>query len=352
MGKKISLVITNLSSGGAERVLSIVANYLANLNYDVQVIALQDDSIDYLLNEKVKFIYLERKFKKKPLYILERIYKLRKLISNSEVVISFLWFVNIYTIVASLFLNKKIIISERSDPANELNGSRIGKWLRNVIYILPDKIVFQTLEAKEHYSEIIQEKGVIIPNPITPNLPNRYLLDRKKEVVSICRLAPQKNIKMTIDAFSKLIKDYPDYTLVIYGEGQQRRELEIYIEKLLLNNKIFLPGFKPDIHDRIVDSAIYISSSNYEGISNSMLEALAMGIPSVVTDCPVGGARMFIKNNVNGILVPINNVDALYEAMKAIIENEEFTEQLSKNATLIREELSIDIICKKWVELI
>ncbi|RAV13808.1 glycosyltransferase [Paenibacillus contaminans] len=354
MKKKVTFIITDMSSGGAERVLSIIANYLAQrTNIDVKIVAIQDDLVDYPLDERINHFYLECKMKSKPLRIIERVIKLRRIIKDSDVVISFLWFLNIYTVIASLFLNKKIIISDRSDPANEVKGMfSIGRILRNLFYRLPDKIVFQTLDASNYYPNAIRKSSTIIPNPISPYLPPRYSGERKKEIVAMCRLAPQKNLTMMIDSFEMLVKDHPEYRLIIYGEGEQRQELEKYIDQLRLNEKIELPGFKNNIHEKIIDSAIFVSSSNYEGISNSMLEALGMGIPSVVTDCPVGGARMYITTNENGILVPVGDAKAMYRGMKKIVEDKDFSEKMSKKATLIRNDLSVDVICKKWLELI
>jgi glycosyltransferase involved in cell wall biosynthesis len=349
---KVSFIITNLSSGGAERVLSIVANYFAQQNIDVQIIAVQDNSIDYPIDKRIRYVYTERKLKK-PFAIIERILDIRRHIKDSDVVISFLWHINVYTILATRFLNKKVIISDRSDPANEvINATKLQQLARDIFYYFPERIVFQMPGAKSYYSSKIQEKGLIIPNPISPYLPDPYTGIRRKEIVAVCRLAPQKNIKMTIDAFDLLYKDHPDYTLTIYGDGELREELEIYVEKLSLQGVISFPGFTKNVHEKIIDSAMYISSSDYEGISNSMLEALAIGLPSVVTDCPVGGAKMFVKNNENGILIPTGDTNALHEAMKRIIEDTGFAEKLSKNALKLREELSPAIICQRWLELL
>lgn len=353
MKKNVTFVITRLTSGGAERVISVIANYFSNQNLNVKVIALRDHTVDYHLSESIQHVHLKRTRKGRFLAILERVFKLRKEIKNSDVVISFLWFINIYTIIASLFLNVKVIISDRSDPISELeNIPKIGRFLRDFFYKFADKIVFQTEEAKSYYSSAIQRKSIIIPNPITPGLPERHKGKRKKELVAVCRLAPQKNLKMMIDSFALLHEKYPEYNLIIYGEGELEKEIKDYIIKLNLENNVFLPGFKKDVHERIVDSTMYLSSSNYEGISNSMLEALAMGLPSVVTDCPVGGARMFIKNNINGILVPVGDTKTFYHSMKKIIENPKFARKLSENATKIYDELNANKICEIWYGLI
>ena len=221
-----------------------------------------------------------------------------------------------------------------------------------MVYNLPDKIVFQTPDAMAHYSKSIQKRGVVIPNPVSPYLPQRFEGERTKEIVAMGRLAAQKNFKMMIDAFAMLVKEHPEYKLIIYGKGPQQDMLEQRIRELSLEDKVLLPGFVTDIHDKILKSAMYVSSSNYEGISNSMLESLGMGIPSVVTDCPVGGAKMFVRNDENGVLVPVGDVDAFYEGMKKIAEDKDFAEKISKNAVKIREELDADRICKKWLDLV
>lgn len=356
--KKVSFVTLHLSIGGAERVISLIANYCAKYNLEVQVITLSTEEVIYPIDNKIKHLHIKRTIKK-PFHIIERIPKIRKAIKDSDIIVSFIWWNNICTILASLFLNKKIIISDRNDTESELkkyfNNPLIRKFaeiLIKFLYRFATKVVFQTADAQNFYPNAIQKKSVVIPNPIVPYLPERYTGIRRKEIVAMCRLERQKNIKMMIDAYALLVQDYPEFTFIIYGEGELRWELEEYIENLSLKDKIFLPGFQKAIHERVVDIYMYVSSSDYEGISNSMLEALGMGLPSVVTDCPVGGARMFIKQNENGILVPVGNTQAMYEGMKKIIEDDEFREKISNNAIKIREEISVDIICKKWLDLI
>ena len=97
---------------------------------------------------------------------------------------------------------------------------------------------------------------------------------------------------------------------------------------------------------------MFVSSSDFEGMSNSMLEAMALGLPCVCTDCPAGGARAVIKDGENGLLTPVGDSHALYLAMKKVAENPELAAKLSKNSVKIREEQSVDKIIKKWMELI
>jgi len=162
----------------------------------------------------------------------------------------------------------------------------------------------------------------------------------------------KKNLKLLIDAFIQLHKEFPEYKLNIYGDGAAKNEIKNYIKEQNMDQHIILYDFIQNIHEEIVDNAMFVSSSDYEGISNSMLEAMAMGLPVVVTNCPCGGAKMFVKNNENGILVDVRDKEALYEGMKKIITDNIFAEKISNEAIKIKEELNSDKISKKWIERI
>jgi len=145
---------------------------------------------------------------------------------------------------------------------------------------------------------------------------------------------------------------HKDYKLIIYGRGHMLRELKLPRKKLNLEEKVKFPGYVDNLMERIKNASIYVSSSDFEGISNSMLEALAMGIPSICTDCPVGGAAMVIENNKNGILIPVGDVKALSGAMLKIIEDKEFANLLSTEAVKVRKKYDVSKICKKWIDII
>ena len=137
---------------------------------------------------------------------------------------------------------------------------------------------------------------------------------------------------LPIYAFSMLADEFPEYKLVIYGQGVLEDELRAQIKSLNLEDRVLLPGFASNILEKVAPCSMFVSSSDFEGISNSMLEALGMGLPAVVTDCPVGGARMIIKSGENGILVPVGDTQAMYEAMRSILKDparsEEHTSEL------------------------
>ena len=351
--KEVTFTIGYLGIGGAERVISVLANNFVKRGIKVNIIATNEPDIVYELDKRINYYYIECNNKIKPIRMLERIWKLRKIIKNidGEKIVSFLHKPIIFTIIATRFTDKKLYFSERNNPYMEPT-SKIERMFRDIAYNFGEKIIFQTDDAKNYFKEKIRKKGYVISNPIKDNLPKPFEGERKKTIVSVCRLDQQKNIKMLIDAYELLEKEYPEYNVVVYGEGPMRNELEHYVRNKNLHNKIRFPGFSKNVHNDIIDCAMYVSSSNYEGISNSMIEALGIGVPTIVTDCPIGGARMMIENNENGILVEVGNEKQLYEAMKKIIEDKEFSKKISKNSLKINEILNSNNISNQWLDVL
>ncbi len=357
MKKKILFVNASLTGGGSERVMTTLANYLADNGFQVTMIIVRNRERTYELNSKVNDVQLTYKNNNKFYILYKRIYEIRKIIKqlNPDTIISFMTDINFFTILSCINLKKRVIISERAHPllinVNEKKPLYI-RILKKILYPLADNIVFQTKFAKSCYPLKIQRKSCIIPNPISPDLPNVYEGLRKKVIVAAGRLSEEKNFSMLISAFYEVSKIHKDYKLIIYGRGHMLGELKLLRKKLNLEEKVKFPGYVDNLMERIKNAAIYVSSSDFEGISNSMLEALAMGIPSICTDCPVGGAAMVIENNKNGILIPAGDVTALRDAMLKMIEDSEFANLLSIEAVKVRQKYDVSKICKRWIDII
>lgn len=351
--KKVIFITNVLGNGGSGRVMSTIASYLAENEYNVEVYSFLNNYETYKISNKIKSEVIKCKSKNIYLKKIERILKLRKIFKYNKdaTIIAFEYFVNMQTIIASLFLKNKVIISERNDPSKHGNKFFVNE-LRHLLYRYTDILVCQTNDAKEYFKHSIQKKTIVIPNPIMSNLPDRFDGIRKKEIVTFCRIEPQKNLKLMIDAFTLINKEYPDYTLSIYGDGSEKQKLVEYVNEINLDKSINFYGFTDNIHSKIIDKAMFVSSSDYEGISNSMLEAMSIGLPCVVTDCPCGGARMMIENNINGVLTKVGDVYGMYNAMKNIIENKQLSDELSINASKIKEKLDQDKICAKWKKIV
>ncbi len=251
----------------------------------------------------------------------------------------------------------RVIISERSDPSQSVSSKTNMAFLKTM-YERADQIVFQTPDVMQWYNDHINVKGRIIFNPLKPDLPKRFIGVRKKRIVNFCRISKEKNLHLLINSFDNFSKDFPEYELCIYGdvvgESSQRyiENVEETIKQVACKNKIHILPAQKDIHSIIKDYAMFVSSSDFEGMSNSMLEAMAIGLPTICTDCPAGGARAVIKDHENGILVPVNDVQAMANAMKGIAGDPELAEKLSLNGTKLREELSVNKIVNQWMEII
>lgn len=345
MSDKVLFLCNCLHNGGAQRVLVSLANNMAEQGYDVSIIASFNNG-SYPLHKSINVKYVGYGQYLKFIKIVRTEIKKK----GPKVVISFEYFFNLLACIACFGLRTKLIISERNDPSRVGSGF-IKDKIRNLLYCFAETLVCQTPDAKAYFPQYIQKKTVIIPNPLKPNLPSRYIGKRKKEVVTFCRLNPQKNLPILIEAFSEFIKTHSDYTLKIYGDGEERPSLENLINKYNLTSKVSILKPCDNIHEVVIDSAMFVLPSNYEGLSNSMLEAIAIGLPSICTDCPCGGARMIIKTEKNGLLIPVGDVNALILAMNKLADDESFAEKLSNEGVILKSQLSIQSISNKWIAL-
>ena len=353
MKDKILFVNSRLSDGGAERVMTLLANEFAN-HYDVSMILVREKREEiYQLDSRIEKIQLEygnsgtiRRQLKRVLYVRKYIREI-----DPNLVISFVEDINVVTLLACIGLNKKIIVSERCNPKSNIGfvGTFVRSFIQKFIYLLADKVIFQTEYAKSCFSLKIQKRSVVIPNPVNPEIPEPYTGMRNKEIVAVGRYEKQKNFPMLIEAFAKFVKEHLDYKLTIYGEGPLRSEYKLLLNELGISEKVNLAGYVSDVNNKMKSAMMYVSSSDYEGISNSMIEALAMGVPTICTDCPVGGARMMINDGKNGLLTPVGDVESLYEAMSKVADDEKLTQVLAENAIKIRENYSIEKIFKMWL---
>ena len=400
MGKKrkIIFLIKVMSGGGAERVISILSRALVKRGFDVTLILTHqklkeaylrdiDEDIQVIsLKDQVEGIFSEQVGAKMHMLYARALGKINRMFQgkeSDEVSIQkyyarnyakVLWLKEYFkkhkksTIIAflydSIFLSllsvsneNKVIISERGDPEQSLASKTTMAFLHSK-FSKADYIVFQSPDIQKWYEKNMQVNGEVIFNPVKSNLPERFVGERQKKIVNFCRISDQKNLELLIEAFLKLHKDYPEYELFIYGdavgngaEGYLEKISDIIKEKDVDKSIHLLPGCN-DIHEIIRDYAMFVSSSDFEGMSNSMLEAMAIGLPSVCTDCPAGGARAVIRDHENGILVPVKDVESMYLAMKEVVENSALAEKLSRNSIQVRKEQSSEKIIEKWVEII
>lgn len=347
--KRILFIINAIGNGGAQRVVQLLAGSLNCEEYIVKVLCVNKIQKEY---EHIGFEvdYLNRAGR--PLSKMQRIKAIRKYLksSDSDVVIAFEYFINMDVIIASRGLGMKVIVSERNDPAQQ-KDRKLVNFLRDYLYRKADVLVCQTPDAKAYFSKKVQEHAVIIPNPVKVGLPE-WQGKKSKQIINFCRLEKQKNLPMLINAFGQLYAEDNSLQLLIYGDGKERENLQKFIDEKNLGHAVLLNPAANNIHEIAASCRMFVSSSDYEGLSNSMLEAMAMGMPVICTDCPCGGARMVIKNGENGLLVPVGNISALVSAMQKILSDNDFANTIADNAKTIRDVLSQNKIAEMWYELL
>ena len=338
---KVAFVSQSLAGGGQERVTANLANSLSDdSNMSVIVITAEESDNDYTLSEKVKrYSILENK-------LLSDSKKLRAILNTNsvDVVVGMGIYANFLCCMSNFFLKTRVIISERNDPVHDRLSIK-SKIFRFVFYRFADGYIFQTEGARAFYSKKIQEKGVIIPNPLKDGIPYKSNICNK-EIVAVGRLSPQKNYSNLIGAFAETSKRHPEYILRIFGTGELEENLKNFCRELKISDKVVFEGFCTDVHEKIKDSDIFVLSSDFEGMPNSLMEAMAMGFPVISTDCPSGGPKSLIENEGNGLLVPVNDSNQLADALNRLIEDESFKKELGKNAIIIRNLYSQENISK------
>lgn len=342
--KNVTFVSGRLGGGGSERVLTLIANQMRRDGYNVSIIAFGQMDKVYDNECPVTILKFTNDF--------NQIAALRKEIKkqNPNTVIAFEYYVGMKTVLATRGLGIKVIVSERNDP-HKLDARPLKKILRNLLYGWANAIVCQTDDAKAYFSSRIQKKATVICNPVKNGLPY-WSGEKSHTIINYCKLEKQKNLPLLINAFEIVKNKHPDWNLEIYGEGTEKQKLLDLIESKSLQGSIKIYPFAENIHEIAATKYMFVSSSNFEGISNSMLEAMAMGMPVVCTDCPIGGAGMVIENNVNGYLVPVQDTIQLSKVITDLIENEIKVKKISQEAKNARRLFSLLTVTKQWEELI
>ena len=339
-----------LTHGGAERVISILTRHMIDAGKDVKLLLYYDKPHFYALHPNLNVVYVERETKSNE--ILTNLLWMRKFIkANADVVVSFLAPFNILAILSTLGLQKKIIVSDRNDPRFIPSNCLVRK-LRDFLYRFANGIVVQTSNNKKYFSKIVQKKTAIIFNPVDLGERRGQALrtEKKKRIVSVGRLIKQKNQVMLLEAFFEIHKNYPEYILTIYGEGNYREALESKIKELRLEGFVELPGSKKDVFDLISDAELFVLSSDYEGMPNALIEAMCLGLPVIST--AVSGTSDLIDDGVNGMVTEVGNKEQMISAMREMLASEDFRGKCAENAILINDKLEVNGIMNKWEKFI
>ncbi len=338
--KKLAIYCDSLSRGGAERVTICLAKYMIDAGISCDIITTRYGKEEYELPIGVtRYCADSRSIK-----VLRKLFKK----SGADTLLIMGVPICVFGIPASRRLNMKVVVSERNAPSM-FAGRKSTKVLSRFLMKFADGFVFQTNDAKNFYAKVLNNRGTVIPNPIIlDGFPEVYRGKRNSCIVTAGRLVGQKNHELLIKAFSKIANKYPDVNLIIYGEGNLRESLVALVKELDLWGRVNLPGNKENLPDLIKSSMLFVLPSHFEGMPNALIEAMALGLPCIATDCPCGGPRELIQNGKNGILVPVDDESALVDAMDNLISNELLRNKLGDKASEVRKSLNVSTIGATW----
>ena len=349
---KITLFIGGLSGGGAERVICNLANYLAENGHQIEILTVSDEPSTYPLSERVSRYSLTVPFLKifrAPLRILRFVfYLIRK---KKDVYVVFLPRTTFMLLKLRFLTKAKIIAGQRIMPSSlkEVTQQKLKKCASKA-----DGWSFQTQEQLDWFGSVFgTAKTTVIPNAINPDfIKLTYQGVRRPRIVTAGRMTKQKNQELLLKAFSKIASRFPIVGVELYGEGPEEAHLQDVIQKLGLSEKVELCGYTCSLGNQIKDASLFVLTSDYEGMPNALMEAMALGVPCVSTDCDGGGARFLIENEKNGLLVPKGNVVALSAAMERMLSDREFAEKCGREAHKICERLAPEKIYGEWEQFI
>lgn len=357
--QNIAIVTYCMRSGGTERVISILSNRLSE-RYNIFIIILVDSPSFYDLKPSVKLLHSSNESKESSNFFTafrnnykttRSVYKLLKE-HKIDLCIGFLTANNIYATIAAKRAGIPVIICERNNPHIQSASTPIyWRILRRIIYPMADILTVQTERVRMFYSPFMKENQIVtIPNPLNPEFTEYHKkFGKKKVILNVGRLERQKAQDVLIQAFGRA--NLKDWQLHIIGDGTLRNELSELISNLDMDSQVFLLGKKRNVSSFYLSSSIFAFSSVYEGFPNALLEAMYFGLPCVSTDCPTGPSEL-IQNDFNGILVPVNSIDAMAEKLKILARDEELRNALGQQARVSVEPYQVDNIITKWSGLI
>lgn len=358
MLKRIAFHLNCLSQGGAERVVSTLANRFVDEGYEVLVATEWYGENEYPLDPRVRRVHVGLRdtdaSKSRVRKILLRVKYLREFLKKErpDVLVAFDHQVDYRALLAARGTGIPVVISIRTNPTGHYDALTDRLQIR---CLFPEAAgcVYQTEGQRAFFRPYLQDGTAVILNPINDKYLHAPLsVHREKAVMQSARIVDFKNQSMLFDAFAIVHQRHPDYCLRLYGSDSGDGTMQILKDKIRAlgaEDWILLCGPCSHLETELIKGAVYVLSSDWEGLPNGLMEAMALGLPCVSTDCPCGGPAEIIRDGENGLLVPIQNADAMAKAILTLIEDPEYAEALGREARRIRERAGVDEICGQWL---
>jgi glycosyltransferase involved in cell wall biosynthesis len=354
---RICIVLPGLSAGGTERVVSVLANEWIARGWAVTLLTLENaDAVPYYrLDPNIEIRKLGvppfKNTAAKAMFAgVRRVRALRCAFKDikPDLVFSFLTRTNVMVLAAASGLPLQVVVSERNNPALQDVGPVWG-FLRNTFYPRAFGLVTMTSGALAFFPPALRKRSWVIPNPVDLS----EIGERRREgktLVAVGRLVPQKGFDLLLQAFADVSRDHPEWTLVIWGEGTSRAELERQRDELGLTARVRMPGVTPKPGTWVETADVFVLSSRFEGWGIVLLEAMAADLPVVSFDCE-WGPREMIEDEKNGILVERENVGALADALRRMLSSPSLRSQLGDAAGMTAREFTPQRIVDRWDEV-
>jgi len=359
---RLTLVIYSLQGGGAERVMTTLANTWAAASWQITLLTLDDGAMPpfYELDARVNHISLNIAGLPANKFVavgenLHRVYRLRQAIraSRPDAVLSFMDRTNVLTVLATRGLSARVVVSVRSDPRMNHPGL-IWSRLRRLVYPLADAVVVQSKGAFNYFSPRVQSLARIIPNPVLPAAANpdaALAMHCRPLILAMGRMVQAKGFDLLLRAFARVKDAHPDWVLAILGDGPLYGEIERLRHALGMADRVLLPGRVKNTQAYLNDADLFVMSSRHEGFPNALCEAMASGLPVISMDCP-SGPREIIRDSIDGLLVASEDVAALAAAMDQLMGNDLERKRLALRASEITARFALPRIVRMWEEVL
>ena len=354
---KIVYMIPKLMYSGAPKILAWLASMSCDVaRDDVTIITFFESNAEQKVSENVRVVCLN--IKPESSWIVRNTFGLlraQRLLCKElkkiapDLIVSFLSSIDYVFLIYHRLLRYKLVVSERVDPTSHV---WYMKLYNKIALRFADGIVFQTDEARNYYKGTVYKKSIVINNPAFIKEDKLNLRDSSKiENTIVCTSRIKfctKRQDLMLEAFEKVHEKHPDVKLKFYGDGEDFDRLKLMIEERKLEDSVILMGAVSDLPEKICNARVFVLTSDTEGIPNTLMEAMILGIPSVSTDCKPGGARLLIRDHVNGIVVPRNDSCTLANAINEILEDRQVAEKYSIQGRRNLERFKPGMIFKQW----
>lgn len=351
--KHVAFYIGSLKKGGAERVFVNLASWFLARGYEVTMVTQYQKENEYELPKGVKRVLSDLTPEEEGgrlANIWRRFRKLRRIFreTGADLVLSTIGKNNFMAILANAFMPTKVVVSVVAEPTEEYPNA-LMRFLAKTLFYFADGIVMQTTDAVRFFQKSLQKKCVILKNSLNPDFVRpRFEGARQQDIVAVGRMDDNKNQRMAIRAFGRLAERFPQTRLILYGDGPLKEELEKETAQSPQAGRILFPGRVTDVPERIEKAYAFVLTSFTEGMPNTLIEAMSLGLACVSTDCPCGGPRDLIRDGENGFLVPTDDDEALAQRLAELLSDPEQADRIGREAAKLQQEYAPEKVNAEW----